>query len=112
MPRAGFEPATPSTKRRQTDALDRAATGIGIFGDSSLKSRPKNTFPVVLRAFIPSFQTRIPYVRFQASIIRAVRTSETSVDNHFTQQYIPEDNSEQQECLIPTLARSVRILSN
>jgi hypothetical protein len=35
-----------------------------------------------------------------ASIIRdgwmmeAVRTSETSVDNHFTRQYIPEDNSE------------------
>jgi hypothetical protein len=27
-------------------------------------------------------------------IIRAVRTSETSVDNHFTRQYIPEDNSE------------------
>jgi hypothetical protein len=25
----------------------------------------------------------------------AVRTSETSVDNHFTRQYIPEDNSEQ-----------------
>jgi hypothetical protein len=24
------------------------------------------------------------------------RTSETSVDNHFTRQYIPEDNSEQQ----------------
>jgi hypothetical protein len=24
-----------------------------------------------------------------------VRTSETSVDNHFTRQYIPEDNSEQ-----------------
>jgi hypothetical protein len=24
----------------------------------------------------------------------AVRTSETSVDNHFTRQYIPEDNSE------------------
>jgi hypothetical protein len=24
----------------------------------------------------------------------AVRTSETSVDNHFTLQYIPEDNSE------------------
>jgi hypothetical protein len=27
--------------------------------------------------------------------MEAVRTSETSVDNHFTQQYIPEDNSEQ-----------------
>jgi hypothetical protein len=27
-------------------------------------------------------------------MIEAVRTSETSVDNNFTQQYIPEDNSE------------------
>jgi hypothetical protein len=27
-------------------------------------------------------------------MIKAVRTSETSVDNHFTRQYIPEDNSE------------------
>jgi hypothetical protein len=26
----------------------------------------------------------------------AVRTSETSVDNYFTRQYIPEDNSELQ----------------
>jgi hypothetical protein len=25
--------------------------------------------------------------------MEAVRTSETSVDNHFTRQYIPEDNS-------------------
>jgi hypothetical protein len=27
--------------------------------------------------------------------MEAVRTSETSVDNHFTRQYIPVDNSEQ-----------------
>jgi hypothetical protein len=27
-------------------------------------------------------------------MMEAVRTSETSVDNHFTRQYIPEDNSE------------------
>jgi hypothetical protein len=27
-------------------------------------------------------------------LMEAVRTSETSVDNHFTRQYIPEDNSE------------------
>jgi hypothetical protein len=27
-------------------------------------------------------------------MVEAVRTSETSVDNHFTRQYIPEDNSE------------------
>jgi hypothetical protein len=29
-------------------------------------------------------------------MMEAVRTSETSVDNYFTLQYIPEDNSEQQ----------------
>jgi hypothetical protein len=28
-------------------------------------------------------------------MMEVVRTSETSVDNHFTRQYIPEDNSEQ-----------------
>jgi hypothetical protein len=27
-------------------------------------------------------------------MMEAVRTYETSVDNHFTRQYIPEDNSE------------------
>jgi hypothetical protein len=29
MPRAGFETATPVTKRPQTYALDRAAAGVG-----------------------------------------------------------------------------------
>jgi hypothetical protein len=29
-------------------------------------------------------------------MMEAVRTSETSVDNHFTRQYNPEDNSESQ----------------
>jgi hypothetical protein len=29
-------------------------------------------------------------------MMEAVRTSETSVDNNFTRQYNPEDNSEQQ----------------
>jgi hypothetical protein len=28
-------------------------------------------------------------------MMEAVRTSETSVDNHFTLQYIPEENSKQ-----------------
>jgi hypothetical protein len=32
---------------------------------------------------------------FQGSLMmEAARTSETSVDNYFTRQYIPEDNSE------------------
>jgi hypothetical protein len=30
MPRVGFEPVTPVTKRPQTYALDRAASGIGM----------------------------------------------------------------------------------
>jgi hypothetical protein len=30
MPRAGFKPTIPATKRPQTYALDRAVTGIGI----------------------------------------------------------------------------------
>jgi hypothetical protein len=30
MPRVEFEPAIPATKRPQTYALDRAATGIGL----------------------------------------------------------------------------------
>jgi hypothetical protein len=29
MSRAGYEPASPATKRPQTYALDRAATGLG-----------------------------------------------------------------------------------
>jgi hypothetical protein len=29
MPPEGFEPAIPASERRQTYALDRAATGVG-----------------------------------------------------------------------------------
>jgi hypothetical protein len=34
------------------------------------------------------------YIYISSLMMEAVRTSETSVDNHFTRQYIPEDNSE------------------
>jgi hypothetical protein len=37
MPRAEFEAAIPGTKRPQTHALDRAATGIGIIWSSWMK---------------------------------------------------------------------------
>jgi hypothetical protein len=33
-------------------------------------------------------------------MMEAVRTSETSVDNHFTRQYNPEDSSEHLTCLL------------
>jgi hypothetical protein len=32
-------------------------------------------------------------------MMEAVHTSETSVDNHFTRQYIPEDSSEHHESI-------------
>jgi hypothetical protein len=35
-------------------------------------------------------------------MMEAVRTSETSVDNHFTRQYNPEDNSEHGNSLLAT----------
>jgi len=36
MPPAGFEPAIPASERPQTQSLDRAATGIGITGNSEI----------------------------------------------------------------------------
>jgi hypothetical protein len=37
---------------------------------------------------------RLPRGSHSSLMMEAVRTSETSVDNYFTRQYIPEDNSE------------------
>jgi hypothetical protein len=42
-------------------------------------------------------------------MIEAARTSETSVDNYFTRQYIPEDNSEPINTIIPNEVNYVRI---
>jgi hypothetical protein len=41
-------------------------------------------------------------VSHSSLMMEAVRTSETSVDNHFTRQYNPEDSSEQQYFPNPT----------
>jgi hypothetical protein len=41
----------------------------------------------------PTFQ-RYVLPPSSSLMMEAVRTSETSVDNYFTRQYIPEDNSE------------------
>jgi hypothetical protein len=40
---------------------------------------------------------------FSSLMMEAVRTSETSVDNHFTRQYNPEDSSEHhsESCAVP-----------
>jgi hypothetical protein len=40
-------------------------------------------------------------------MMEAVRTSETSVDNHFTRQYNPKDSSEQQVVIYVTALMSV-----
>jgi hypothetical protein len=58
--------------------------------DSVLAIGPK------IRGFKPGRGRRIyKGDKIQSLMMEAVRTSETSVDNHFTWQYIPEDNSEQ-----------------
>ena len=43
MPLAGFEPTIPAGERPQTYALDRAATGIGIFILGRGKGLPQQT---------------------------------------------------------------------
>jgi hypothetical protein len=40
-------------------------------------------------------------------MMEAVRTSETSVDNYFTRQYIPEDNSEHRVMVFENYENSV-----
>jgi hypothetical protein len=40
------------------------------------------------------FLAKILHVDTPGMMMEAARTSETSVDNYFTRQYIPEDNSE------------------
>jgi hypothetical protein len=47
-------------------------------------------------------------------MMEAVRTSETSVDNHFTRQYIPEYNSEhhKQEKFINSPTEGTAVTSN
>jgi hypothetical protein len=56
------------------------------------------------------------YVRFQvltaasmgsSLMMEAVRTSETSVDNHFTRQYNPEDSSEQNPHTLEDLRNNI-----
>jgi hypothetical protein len=44
---------------------------------------------------VPTFQRYVlPPSSGMVMMMEAVRTSEKSVDNYFTRQYIPEDNSE------------------
>jgi hypothetical protein len=43
----------------------------------------------------PSDKDRMRVNMLRWWMVKAARTSETSVDNYFTRQYIPEDNSEQ-----------------
>jgi hypothetical protein len=48
---------------------------------------PRHSTPIKPRTFCPS--------AYSSLMMEAARTSETSVENHFTRQYNPEDSSEQ-----------------
>jgi hypothetical protein len=43
MPPAGFQPAIPASERPQTQSLDRAATGIGSVGYSTMATQVHGT---------------------------------------------------------------------
>jgi hypothetical protein len=45
---------------------------------------------------------------YTSLMMKAARASETSVDNYFTRQYIPEDNSE----FLPTVYKNTYTLTN
>jgi hypothetical protein len=46
------------------------------------------------RTMLTNVSCRVKMHNNISGMMEAVRTSETSVDNYFTRQYIPEDNSE------------------
>ena len=54
MTAAGFEPVTPVRERLQTQALDSAATGIGVTGSADWKFMKFGTGWVLLK-FVVSF---------------------------------------------------------
>jgi len=45
-------------------------------------------------------------------MMEAVRTSETSVDNHFTRQYNPEDSSEHSALFVYLISRYLIVSAN
>jgi hypothetical protein len=49
------------------------------------------------RTMLTNVSCRVKMQNNISGMMEAVRTSETSVDNYFTRQYIPEDNSELQD---------------
>jgi hypothetical protein len=60
--------------------------------------------------FTNNFWIQICLLGCTALMMEAVRTPETSVDNHFTRQYIPEDNSEHLTYYLPNILRLLRMV--
>jgi hypothetical protein len=63
MPTEGFEPAIPSTELPQTDALYRAATGIGCF----IALSRKNVSIITMLQFSIFGTTDIPVTKVQVT---------------------------------------------
>jgi len=79
----GFEPTIPSSERRQTHALDRAATGIGfihlhiyiyllIYYVSTTLSVPHSTHCCVIRQLVRFF-----FFKFCVSVHHSIRLNKT-----------------------------------
>jgi hypothetical protein len=54
-----------------------------------------NVWLLRLLTLFPRYLKEVYKLLHSSLMMEAVRTSETSVDNHFTRQYNPEDSSEQ-----------------
>jgi hypothetical protein len=63
MPRAGFKPAIPATKRLQTYVLDRAATGIGTAHFTTPESS-------VVESYRPTVETTDGVIKYKKSSIQ------------------------------------------
>jgi hypothetical protein len=54
----------------------------------------KNLFKQCILIYVRFQVLTAASMKFRALMMEAARTSETSFDNYFTRQYIPEDNSD------------------
>jgi hypothetical protein len=59
-----------------------------------LRCRDQGTIPCFLQFHHYIHSEAAEWIYHSSLMMEAVRTSETSFDNNFTRQYIPEDNSE------------------
>jgi hypothetical protein len=94
LPRAELHPLHILSRYTSLFYFNHPPTAIGRFPAYRLSPR-------LATSALDTYINPDPSCLAHSSLMmEAVRTSETSVDNHFTRQYIPEDNSEHRGLVI------------